>query len=76
LTDQPSDCKTKHGSSRIDIRKVLADPHLRREMKMPLIQAIQGREGIDTSREQAEHAYDKVTKEKQAQEGEGKAWRV
>lgn len=49
---------------RIDIRKILADSHLRRELMIPTIQAIQAREGVDTTREQAEWAYDAVQAEK------------
>ncbi len=45
---------------RIDIRSLLADPRLRRELLVSVIQAIQSREGIDTTREQAEAAYDAV----------------
>ena len=48
---------------RVDIKAVLADPGLRREMMIPAIQAIQAREGIDTTREQAEQAYDRVQQE-------------
>ena len=45
---------------RVDIRSILADPDLRRELMVPTIQATQAREGIDTTLEQAECAYDKV----------------
>lgn len=46
--------------SRVNIRAILADAHLRRQMMVPALIAIQAREGIVTSREQAEAAYDKV----------------
>jgi hypothetical protein len=46
---------------RKDIRGILANPDLRRELMVPTIQATQAREGIDTSREQAERAYYVVT---------------
>ena len=35
---------------------------------VPLIQAIQAREGIETTREQAEAAYDKVQRERESHE--------
>lgn len=46
--------------TRIDIRKLLADPQHRREHFVKVIQTIQAREGIVTTREQAERAYDAV----------------
>ena len=49
---------------RVDIRKILADPALRRELLVPCLMALQAREGIDTTREQAEYAYDKVLQER------------
>ena len=42
---------------RVDIKRILADPDLRRELMVPTIQALQAREGIETTREQAERAY-------------------
>lgn len=47
-------------SSRIDVRAILRDPCLRRALMVPVIQATQAREGITTTREQAERAYDRV----------------
>lgn len=47
------------------LRGILADPKLRRELFVRAIQAIQAREGIDTSRAQAERAYDKAQRRKQ-----------
>jgi hypothetical protein len=46
---------------RFNIKAILADENLRRELMVPTIQAIQAREGIITSREQAERAYYVVT---------------
>lgn len=50
--------------TRVDIKKILADPVRRRELMVPCIMALQAREGIDTTREQAEQAYDKVLQER------------
>ena len=49
--------------SRIDIRAILDDPTLRRRLMVDCIIAIQSREGIDTTQEQAEVAYDRVQEE-------------
>ena len=49
--------------SRVDIKAVLADPAQRRELFVRVIIATQAREGITTTREQAETAYDTVQKE-------------
>ena len=49
---------------RIDIKQILNDPVLRRELMVETIQAIQAREGIVTTRKQAESAYDKVQDER------------
>lgn len=46
--------------TRVNIRAILADAQLRRRLMVSTIIAIQAREGIVTSREQAEAAYDKV----------------
>ena len=51
---------------RKDIRGILADPDLRRELMVPTIQATQAREGIETTREQAERAYYVVTEGERA----------
>jgi hypothetical protein len=48
-------------SRRRDIRGILADPELRRQLMVPVLQATQAREGIDTTTEQAERAYYVVT---------------
>ncbi len=52
-----------HTCRRVPIKEILADPVLRRKLMVGAIQAIQHREGIDTTVEQAERAYDKVQKE-------------
>lgn len=51
-------------SRRIDIKAILRDPKLRRRLMVPLIVAIQAREGIETTPQQAENAYDKVQAER------------
>jgi hypothetical protein len=48
---------------KIDIKAILRDPKKRRELMVRCIIATQAREGIVTTREQAEAAYDKVCKE-------------
>lgn len=45
---------------RVDIAAILADPDQRRRLAVIGIQGDQAREGIDTTPEQAEHAYDNV----------------
>jgi len=54
--------------TRINIRALLADPQLRRRLLVPVIRATQAREGITTTREQAEAAYDKVQEEQRVTE--------
>jgi hypothetical protein len=49
---------------RVDIRSILANPCLRRELMVGVIIATQAREGIITTRAQAEAAYDAVRKER------------
>jgi hypothetical protein len=51
---------------RVDIKAILRDPAKRRELTVLTIIATQAREGITTSRAQAEAAYDKVQGEKRA----------
>lgn len=48
---------------RFDIKRILTNPKLRRELFVSCIQAIQAREGITTTQAQAERAYDKVHEE-------------
>ena len=50
-------------SRRIDIRAILADEGQRRKLMVGVIIATQAREGIETTLEQAEAAYDKVRNE-------------
>ena len=42
---------------RVNLKAILADQDLRRKLMIPTIQALQAREGIETTREQAERAY-------------------
>lgn len=51
---------------RVDIKAILRDPAKRRELTVRTIIATQAREGITTSRAQAEAAYDKTQEEKRA----------
>ena len=51
---------------RVDLRGILANPDLRRELMVPTLQATQAREGVETTREQAERAYYVVTEGEQA----------
>jgi hypothetical protein len=48
---------------RPNIREILRDPGLRRELMIDVIIATQAREGINTTYEQAAAAYDKIQKE-------------
>lgn len=47
----------------VDLKAILANPRLRRELMVFSIIATQAREGIDTTVEQAERAYDLVQAE-------------
>ena len=47
----------------MDVRDILQDPEQRRELMIRTIIATQAREGVETTREQAEHAYDKIIDE-------------
>jgi hypothetical protein len=49
---------------RVNIRAILRDPRQRRELMVRCIIATQAREGIETTREKAEAAYDKVQRER------------
>jgi len=51
---------------RFDLKKILADPDMRRKLMVPTIQATQAREGIETTREQADRAYYVVTEGERA----------
>ena len=54
------------GSRRVDLRKILADPELRRKLMVSTIQATQAREGIQTTEEQARRAYYVVSEAERA----------
>lgn len=45
---------------RINMADLLADPEKRKELMVRVIIATQAREGIETTREQAEAAYEKA----------------
>jgi len=51
-------------TKRVDLKAILADADLRRRLMVSTIRATQAREGIETSQEQAERAYDAVRQEK------------
>ena len=45
---------------KVNLKAILAKPSLRRKLMVHAIQALQAREGINTTLEQAGHAYDSV----------------
>jgi hypothetical protein len=47
---------------RVDLKAILRDPQKRRRLMVRCIVATQAREGVVTTVEQAEKAYDKVQK--------------
>lgn len=49
---------------RVNIREILRDPKKRRVLMVSTIIATQAREGIVTTQEQSEAAYDKVERER------------
>lgn len=51
------------GNKRVKIQEITGNPVLRRKLMVDCIIATQAREGITTTREQAEAAYDKVLSE-------------
>lgn len=51
-------------SRRVNLRAILSDPAKRRELFVETIIATQAREGITTTREQAEAAYDAIQRTK------------
>lgn len=61
-------------SRRVDIRAILADPVRRRELMVECIMTLQAREGIETSREQAEAAYDEVERRHGMSEAQPFIW--
>jgi len=54
-------------SRRVDIKAILADPVRRKRLMVAALIATQAREGIETTQEQAEAAYEKVRAEVLAQ---------
>jgi hypothetical protein len=48
---------------RVNIKQILSNPEQKRELMVGVIQFLQNIEGIDTIKEQAENAYDKVQQE-------------
>ena len=48
---------------RVNIKQILSNPEQKRELMVAVIQFLQNIEGIDTTKEQAENAYDKVQQE-------------
>ena len=56
-------------TNRVDIRAILANAKTRRGLLVGAAMAIQAREGIDTTREQMEAAYDRVQREKDSSDG-------
>jgi len=48
----------------VNIKAILADPVKRKELAIRFIMSAQAMEGIDTTREQAEAAYEQVQKER------------
>lgn len=53
-------------NDRVNLKAILADPDLRRKLMVRTIQATQAREGIETTKEQAESAYYVVTEGERA----------
>ena len=49
---------------RVPISEILANQQLRKDLMVGVIQAIQAREGINTTVVQAERAYDRVQAER------------
>jgi hypothetical protein len=56
---------------RYNMKKILADPKLRRELIIQSTIATQAREGIIVTREEAESSYDEVMKETGARHSPG-----
>ena len=50
---------------RFDIKRLLGNRALRKQLMVNLIKVTQNREGINTTTEDAERAYDKVQREKE-----------
>jgi FtsZ-interacting cell division protein ZipA len=56
--------KRQKRMKRVDIKSILQDPAKRKQLFVDTLIAIQAREGIETSQEQAEQAYEKIQIEK------------
>jgi hypothetical protein len=48
---------------RVNIKRILSNPKQKKELTVGAIQYLQNIEGIDTTKEQAENAYDKIQDE-------------
>ena len=48
---------------RVNIKEILSNPEQCKELMVGVIQFLQNIEGIDTSKKQAENAYDKIQDE-------------
>ena len=55
----------------MNIKKILSNPETKRELMVRVIIATQAQEGIETTTEQAEAAYDKVQAEKACKKRRG-----
>jgi len=55
--------RARRGRRRVQIKDILQDPEQRRELMIQTLIATQAREGVITTREQAERAYDKILRE-------------
>lgn len=53
-----------NSKKRMNIKQILSNPEQKRELMVGAIQFLQNIEGINTTREKAENAYDKVQSEK------------
>jgi hypothetical protein len=51
-------------NTRVDVRAILAEPAARKRLMVSVIIATQAREGIETTQDQAETAYDIVQRER------------
>jgi hypothetical protein len=52
---------------RVNIKQILSNPKQKKELMVGAIQFLQNIEGIDTTKEQAENAYDKVIETEQVE---------
>ena len=59
---------SKKTRRRVNIKDILRDPELRKEMMVDAIIATQAREGIVVSRERAEEVYDQYQEDKRKRE--------